>query len=263
VNLLGTITSWAKSEDKEGERVMCIVGNAGSGKSAIAATLSVEWKRAGILESAVFLAKFADSPQTPGESGDHLEHRPTALSRALSSISRLRRSSSRRSHLYSSSMSLTAVLKTPPADPPSSTKVIIVDGLDHAPEDEEKKVMETLHGILSKHSLIKVVLTSRSESVEWLQTFRPPSPVTFQPMPPPSDPSNIQDMSIYVSSRLSILLSASDQQRVIDAAEGNWTDVVRLCDQVEDYGNPERSLDAVLYRELVRKHGEHVKVVLV
>jgi len=148
-------------------------------------------------------------------------------------------------------------------DSPGSAKVVVVDGLDHAPEDEGKRTMEKVQEILSKQSHIKVVVTSRSESVEWLRNLQSSTPVIFQAMPSPCEPVNLQDMSLYVSSRLSILLSASDQQRVVDAAEGNWADAVRLCDQVEDYGNPERALDAVLYRELVRKHGEHVKAVVV
>ncbi|KAG8815992.1 hypothetical protein FRC19_000642 [Serendipita sp. 401] len=49
----------------------------------------------------------------------------------------------------------------------------------------------------------------------------------------------------------------------VNGAGGCIGTAVRLCDALEDAGSPERVLDVVLYREMVQKHGENIRVVLV
>ncbi|KAG8775099.1 hypothetical protein FRC15_000787 [Serendipita sp. 397] len=71
------------------------------------------------------------------------------------------------------------------------------------------------------------------------------------------------DIETYIHSRMCFSLSASEQQRLVNAAGGCIGTAVRLCDALEDAGSPERVLDVVLYREMVQKHGENIRVVLV
>lgn len=260
-DIISRIDSWAQSDGSIPSRILCIVGGEGSGKSSIAATLAVKWKREGILATSIFLSDLSGSLGSSKIAVEITGHKPSSLSRALSSICRLRRSSSRRARSHSlpfeelnNTLGATVVQA-------SKATVIIVDGLDYTAEGEWQRMTGLLNDILAKHSHIRVLVTTRSESSPWLEPIR--TQTTLERLPSPLDPRNVSDIAVYVSSRLSLLLSEPDRQRVVDAVEGNWGDAVRLCDEITEFGNPERALDAVLYKEVVRKHpGEHVKVVL-
>jgi hypothetical protein len=157
--------------------------------------------------------------------------------------------------------------------------LVIVDGLDHASEEDSKRVLEAVKGAVERDIGLKVVLTAQREDLDNLNGLKETELVEFVELDRGAisltssgegkrqsgeGHGDADDIRRYVASRLAVLLLPLDQERVVEAVQGSFADAVRVCGDIEETAAPERSLDGVLYREAVRKYGmEHVKVILV
>jgi hypothetical protein len=277
--------------------VLCVVGDQGTGKSAVLATVACEWKRSGSLLSATFLQPNQDSGRALGDEDAHPDQPTGNLGRTKSMIVRLtsRRNSPRRSKtLPFDTTRVTASLR----DAAGAVKAVVIDGLDHiSPSMAVKTVKETLE-LVKAHPNLRLLLSAKTTSSIWLKTFSGEK-IHFLSVDKSSDgrlfheqvtlatetaqdehatgvnmgsenatkddvsQSIKQDFATFVSSRLCLSLSPADQARIVEAADGSFATLAHLCREVEEAGANERVLDGVLYREKVRKHGEGIKVILV
>lgn len=263
--------------------VLALIGSEGSGKSAMAATLACEWRRDGSLGAYLFLLpprptgrrKSVGGNRSEDESdGDNAVH-GNSLARALSRFTSRRGSNG---HAKSKNKGDIAAFEES-LDRISSgmekreRTAIIVDGMDQASEIDAKRVMAVIERFIQKKPSSKILLTLRREESPALSSIKAANLIDFVGIYGASTEEhseadirmeNRHDISRYVSSRLAVMLTPKDQERVVDTVEGNFADAVRICRDVEESGAPERALDGILYREAVRQHGtEHVKVVLI
>jgi hypothetical protein len=157
--------------------------------------------------------------------------------------------------------------------------LMVIDGIDHARDEDAKRVLDAVKGALERDRGLKVLLTTQKEDSSLLDGLKVADLAEFVGLDGRTmsltnggeregesrgDGGDTDDIRRYVASRLAVLLQLVDQERVVEAVEGSFADAVRICRDVLETAAPERALDGVLYREAVRRHGmEHVKVILV
>lgn len=267
--------------------VLALVGSNSYGKSALATTLACEWKRGGMLGAHLFLMPPISPSRTRSSSGKHSSDESDgangpfsgfaahgkSLSRALSRITR-RRGSNASAKTKQASRDIDSFEQAVDAIVAEKLgkRVLVVDGLDHASETDTARALEI---IKRSAQYAKTVLTLRNQQSAALSNLTDAGLVEIvsldgsereesNPALKATIESDSLDISRYVSSRLAVMVTPKDQDRIVAAVEGSFVDAVRICREVEDSGASERALDVLLYHEAVRRHGsEHVKVVLV
>jgi len=148
--------------------------------------------------------------------------------------------------------------------------LVVVDGIDHAGEEDEKRLVEAVRGAVERDVGLRVFFTTSNRESSILGALKDSDLVEFVPLEGTSDgdgrgglAGDADDIRRYIASQLAVLLGQKDQQRVLDAVQGNFADAVRICKDVAESGAPERSLDGILYHEAVRRHGiENVRAIL-
>ncbi|PVF94172.1 hypothetical protein CPB86DRAFT_828776, partial [Serendipita vermifera] len=289
------ITSEPESTDKH-LPILCVLGDQGTGKSAVLATVACEWKRSGSLLSTTFLLSNQEGGTTVKEEDSHQEQAPPNLGRTKSMMARLtqRRMSPARRKRSQSLLVDTTQVSACLEGAKGSFKALVVDGLDHVPPIVAVRMVKETLDLAKGHSNLRVLLSAKSMSSTWLKMLSGETihflsldsssdgklfsqEVDLEAEAPkeegnedeasraPVDNANsnishymLQDFATFVSSRLCLALSPTDQARIVQAANGNFATLSRLCREVVEAGANERVLDGVLYREKVRTHGEGI-----
>ncbi|KAG8856266.1 hypothetical protein FRB91_001048 [Serendipita sp. 411] len=214
---------------------------------------------------------------------------PTAPPSSSSNESSLRKLNEAIKSLSSEAMSVEEGQRHEASSPKPT--FLVIDNLDDLPVSEINQVVSRLREALVANPQLRVLLTARTKSAEIVErnnygggeregretegeepcfsierasSFSSSKGDNTEDKVKNTDNEEVNvDIETYVHSRMCFSLSTSEQKRLVNGAGGCIGTAVRLCDALEDAGSPERVLDVVLYREMVQKHGENIRVVLV
>lgn len=262
VSLRNSIKIWAASSS-EVPLVLVLLGEKGAGKSTTASMACCELGNIDMLHSAHFL-NANSGPLAKRSAAPPARPRSKSLGGSLSPLSHSpfrSRGQTVPNHGKSLVTDIIKRINTPDAH----GHVIVIDNADSLIHGEGLRLLEVVTTANSPDSRLRLLITCTTMP-NWLRSSSGSVKVETLGLGDSGDAENKADIATYVSSRMCFSLSAADQQRLVDATDGNFAKAVRLCDLVEEGGSPERVLDTVLYQEMISKHGDnvsgHLRVVL-